>query len=402
MSQRQPFDLESLYASGTPGPRRSLMGRPARYEFAIAYADPDSLPLQGLARGLEEALQQEGRDLALYPPSLGHAGTRELLTEKLHADRGIRADPDTIMLTSGSMQAINLVLELLVDPGDYIFTEEFTYLGTLRSMRRYRARVVGVPCDAQGMLPDALEQAVKQARAAGGRPKLVYTIPTFNNPLGTEMPLERRRALVEIAHRHGLAIMEDDCYVDLRFSGENIPAVRSLEGSEELTFYVGSFSKIVAPGVRLGWLVAPAGAIPRLQALKLDAGTNALASMAVTYYLRREMREHIDLLRRVLRERRDAMLSAVGEHMGPAVAVSRPRGGMYLWLRFPPGVDLNAPLQRALEAGVSYLPGDLFSPEGRGANCMRLCFGYNRPEEIREGIALLAEVLAGEGALPPE
>jgi 2-aminoadipate transaminase len=392
------FRYEGLFSQRTPAPVRRTPAR-ARYDFAVAYPDPDLLPLDDLARATAQALREEGRSLALYPPPLGHEGLRTLIVEKVAEERGIRTDPDHVLLTSGSMQGINLVFEALLDPGDIVLTEDFFYLGTLRSLRRFGARVIGIPCDEEGMRVEALEETLRLLQRFGLRPKLIYTIPTFQNPQGTVLPLERRRRLVEVAHAYGVPVLEDDCYVDLSIEGEVPPAIASLDGAGGAVVYVSSFSKIVAPGVRLGWVVAPTEVMERLTTIKIDAGTNHLAAMVVYHYLREHRKPHVADLIEGLRRKRDAMLAALGEAFGPRARWSRPRGGMYIWLRLPEGADAAALQEKALHAGVSYYNGTLFSPEGKGRNCLRLCFAYPTVSDIHEGVRVLARFFEKEGAL---
>lgn len=392
------FRYEGLFSQRTPQPVRRAPSH-ARYDFAVAYPDPDLLPLDDLARAMAQALKEEGRSLALYPPPLGHEGLRDLIVQKLTEERGIRTDREHVLLTSGSMQGINLICEALLDPGDIVLTEDFFYLGTLRSLRRFGARVIGIPCDQHGMRMDALEETLATLKRFGMRPKFLYTIPTFQNPQGTELPLERRRRLVELAHAYGFPILEDDCYVDLRMEGEPTPAIASLDGAGEAVLYVSSFSKIVAPGVRLGWVVAPTEVMERLLTIKLDAGTNHLAAMAVHRYLQEHRKTHVAELNDGLRRKRDAMLSALGESFGPRAQWSHPPGGMYIWLRLPEGADTAAVQEKALQAGVSYYNGSLFSPEGKGKNCLRLCYAYPKVWEIQEGVHLLARFFEKEGLI---
>jgi len=249
------------------------------------------------------------------------------------------------------------------------------------------------------MLPDALEGSIRAALGEGKKPKMVYTIPTFQNPIGFTMSVERRKAILRLSEEYNVPILEDDCYVDLRYDGGPIPSIRSLDDSGRV-MYVGSFSKVVAPGVRLGYVTAPPEVMDRVRALKSGGGVNQLAALAVHRYAVSRLRDHVDDIRVVLRVKRDAMLAALGESFGPSAAWSHPDGGLYLWLQMPENADLAGACDAAIKADVGYVPGPAFSPDGvSGRNCARLCFGYNTPQEIREGIARLAEVLADLGVL---
>jgi 2-aminoadipate transaminase len=395
----ETFSYKNLFASRIPTqPRRPSIH--SRYDFAVAYPDPDSLPLEGLWQALREAIRRDGRDLALYPPLQGDERLRGLIARKLAKERGMRVAKEQIALANGSMQAITHLIEVFVDPGDTLVTEQFFYLGTLRSMRRFGANVVGVPTDEEGLIPEELEKTLRRLTREGKRPKFIYTIPSYQNPLGSVLPLERRRRLLEVAGEYGVPIVEDDCYVDLRFEGEMPPAIHSLDETGQV-IYLGSFSKIVAPGVRLGWLVAPEEVMGRFLAVKLDGGPNQLAALAVEEYLRKEMESHIQEINAILRVKRDAMLSALGENFPPSCRWSRPKGGLYIWLELPEGADAARMQEAALKEGVAYYPGNLFSPQNEGRNCLRLCFGYLSPGEIQEGIRILARVFEREGAFSP-
>ena len=287
----------------------------------------------------------------------------------------------------------------MVDPGDVVLTEHFVYSGTLNTLNRFHADVRGVLCDVEGMLPDVLESTIEKAIADGKRPKLIYTIPSFQNPQGWTMSLERREALVRLSHRYGVPILEDDCYVDLQYGGEPVTSIHSLDDSGHV-MYVGSFSKIIAPGMRMGYLTAPPEVLDRVRAIKSGGGVNQFTALAVHRYAITRLKEHIEDIIAIQRVKRDAMLAALGKNFGSAATWSQPDGGLYVWLQMPEDADLVAAHQPALEADVGYHPGPKFAPDGvSGKNYARLCFGYNRPEEIHEGIARLAEVFAQQGML---
>ena len=397
------FDYTGLIAKGVAhlgGWRPS--GAPVRapdYDFAIAHLDPDSIPLEGLQEALGKALRDYGgKELAFYPHAQGFPALRELIAEKLYTRQGMRVDPDQIVLTSGSGQVIGLFTQLLTDPGDTLLTEEFTYSGTLNIMRRFGANIVGVGLDEEGMRPDALDETIVRLRGEGRNPKFVYTIPTFQNPTGSDMGPQRRQDILAVAQKHGVPLFEDDCYVDLRFEGAGSPAIHSYDDTG-MVLYSGSFSKILAPGVRLGWLVAPPDLVPRINALHYGLPTAQLAAMATLYYMRDHMDEHIAELADIFKSKRDTMLGAVGESMGSAVVASRPAGGLFLWLRMQEGVNTVELLEKARERGVVYGTGQQFSASGEANNYLRLAFGHHTHQEIRDGIALLGRAFDDAGAL---
>jgi 2-aminoadipate transaminase len=293
-----------------------------------------------------------------------------------------------------------MIIETLVDPGDILFTEDFVYGGTLNQMRRFRADIRGVTTDDQGMLPDALEAAIKQAHSEGKRPKFIYTVPTFQNPQGWTMSLERRQAMVALSQQYDVPILEDDCYVDLRFEGRDVPSLYNLDGTGRV-MYVASFSKIIAPGLRLGYMTAPQVILERAIGAKSGGSVNTLAAFAVHRYSVGHLSSHIEVINDIQREKRDAMLGALADHFGNGATWSRPQGGIFIWLKLPEGQDAAAIRNKVLEtADVGYGAGPGFAPDGvSGKNCMRLCFGYNTPDEIREGIARLADAFEREGVL---
>jgi 2-aminoadipate transaminase len=394
------FSYADLFAKTAPeAGRPRTAARRGKYDFAVAYPDPASVPLDDLVESLRTALEAEGRNLAVYPHPQGYPPLREFVAEKLAKGRGIRVSPDDIILGDGSSQPIHMLVEALVDPGDIVLTEDFVYSGTLATLRRFGAEIRGVACDRDGMDPEALESAIQTAVAQGRRPKLIYTIPSFQNPQGWVMTLERREAMVALSQAHDVPILEDDCYVDLRFDGQPVTSIHSLDDTGRV-MYVGSFSKIIAPGMRLGYLTAPPEVLDRAVAVKSGGGVNQFAALAVHRYSTGNLDTHIDEINDVLRVKRDAMLAALGENFGSAATWSKPPGGLYIWLRMSESADLVAARETALDADVGYQSGPPFAPDGvSGKNYARLCFGYNTPEEIREGIARLAQVFEREGFL---
>ena len=388
------FNYEGLFAERAPITTRGA-NRHARYDFAVAYPDPDTLPLEGLVDALGVALEREGRDLAYYPVAAGYPPLRELVAEKLRRDRQMEVTADDIVLTSGSGEAINMLIQAMTDPGDVLLTEEYVYLGTMRQMRLWSANVVGVKCDDDGIIPEALDETIRAQQAAGRKVKFLYTIPTFQNPLGWTATLERRQRMLEVCQSHGVPILEDDCYVDLRFEGEDVTSISSMDDSGQV-LYVGSMSKIIAPGVRMGYLVAPEVVRERALSFK-SGGVNQFAALAIEEYLRNHMYDHIDEENQALRAKRDAMLAALGEHFGNRATWSKPEGGLYLWLTMPEGTNLAAFQEQSFNEGVGYYNGTMFSPEGNGANMARLCFGHPTAQTVSDGIAELAAIFERNG-----
>ena len=397
MTTSSPFSYDGLYSQQSVPVVRGE-SRHAKYDFAVAYPDPDTLPLEGLADSLRVALEREGKDLAIYPVPAGLPSLREWVVEKLARDRDMKVTVDDVVLTSGSGEAISMLIAALTDPGDVLLTEEYVYLGTLRTMRRFGADVRSVKCDDEGIIPEELESILAAVAAEGKKVKFLYTIPSFQNPLGWTMSLDRRVKTLEITQKYGVPVLEDDCYVDLRFEGEDVTSMHSMDDTGRV-LYVGSFSKIVAPGVRLGYLVAPQEVIQRAMSFKGGGGVNQFAALAVQEYAKGNMDAHIDDQNQSLRVKRDAMLSSLGENFGDAAQWSKPEGGLYVWVEMPEDVDLAAMQETAFNEGVGYYNGTMFSPEGRGANCARLCFGHPTAETVAEGVAELARIFERHGLL---
>ena len=393
----QPFSYESLFAQNVPITARAP-NRKAKYDFAVAYPAPETMPLDGLVDAVREAMDREGRDLSYYPHPAGLPALREFVADKLGRDRNIKVTAADIVLTAGSGEAIGMMIQAMTDPGDVLLTEEFLYLGTLRQMRRYRADVVGVKCDDKGIVPDELAATIKRLQGQGKKVKFLYTIPTFQNPLGFTMTLERRQQVLEITREFGVPIFEDDCYVDLRFEGDDVTSFHSLDDTGSVV-YTGSFSKIVAPGMRMGYLAAPDEVMQRAMSFKSPSGVNEFAALTIEQYLKNDMYQHIDQQNESLRAKRDAMLASLGENFGDAATWTHPEGGLYIWLQMPEGVDLASLQEQSFNEGVGYYNGTLFSPEGRGANMARLCFGHPTAETVYEGIAELARIFTRHGVL---
>lgn len=364
----------------------------AKYDFAVAYPPPETIPLDGLLDGLKEGLLREGKDLAYYPDPLGALSIRELVTEKLKQDRDIDSTPDEIMITQGSSEAINLVIQSLTDPGDTVITEEFVYVGTLRQLRRAKADVVGSKLDENGLIPEELEILVKKLIKEGKRIKYIYTIPEFQNPTGSTLLLERRIKILKIAEKYNIPLLEDDCYVDLRFEGDTQPSFKSLD-TIGLVTHVASFSKLLAPGLRMGYVLADNSLLKRMISFKASQSSH-FVSLAIEGFLIKNMDQHKSNVSEILRKKCNAMIGALGENLGGIGAKwSQPGGGCYVWLTMPEEINLMKLQDVFFEKGVGFIPGPSFSPEGLGHNCARLCFAYESPENNREGINLFGEIL---------
>jgi 2-aminoadipate transaminase len=341
-----------------------------------------------------------------YGPTEGYRPLRELIAR--HSARsGLEISPDNILITSGSQQALDLLGKVFINPGDHILVEAPTYLGALQAWNAYGAEYQVVPMDEDGMNTDELEAALR----AG--PKFIYVLPNFQNPTGVTLALERRKRLVALADQYGVPIVEDDPYGQLRYEGEHLPGVVVLDGKDrdhgEFVYrgnviYLSTFSKILAPGLRLAWVVAPPEVIRKLVQAKQGADLHtATFNQMVAYEVARGgfLDRHIELIRRVYRERRDVMLAALEEHFPSGVRWTHPQGGLFLWATLPEGMDSAPVLAAAVAQQVAFVPGTSFYPTGGGANTMRLNFSNATPEKIREGIARLGRVLHEQLAATP-
>jgi 2-aminoadipate transaminase len=394
------FSFDGLFAKNAPVAKEAPVVKRGKYDFAVAYPDPASLPLDGLLDGLKEAMAEEGGDLSLYAHQSGYSPLREFVAQKLARDSDIHVSADDIILGDGSGQPIHMICESLLDVGDVVLTEDFVYSGTLGQLRRFYADIRGVACDEDGMLPDSLEFEIKKAIGEGKKPKFIYTIPTFQNPQGWTATQARREAMLSLSHQYGVPILEDDCYVDLRYEGKSEPSIYSLDDTGSV-MYTGSFSKIIAPGMRIGYMTAPKAVMDIARAVKSGGSVNQFASWAVHRYATGNLDEHIIEINNIQRGKRDAMVAALGENFGSAAEWTEPKGGLFVWLKMQEEADLQIIRDKVLEtADVGYQSGPLFAPDGvSGKNYARLCFGYNTPADIHEGIARLADAFAKEGVL---
>jgi len=315
-------------------------------------------------------------------------------------DAACGASPDDVVVTVGGQQALDLVARLFLDPGDVVLAEGPTYVGALSVFQAAQAQVVHVPMDADGLIPEALEEAIADVARSGRRAKFLYTIPNFQNPAGVTMTDERRERVLDICERAGLLVIEDDPYGQLSYDGEAPAPLRARRRSG--VFYVSTFSKTFAPGFRVGWILAPHAVRDKL-VIASEAQVlcpSAFAQAAVSTYLAKmPWREQLKTYREIYRERRDAMLDALEDLMPPGTTWTRPGGGLFVWATLPEGLDSKAMMPRAIAARVAYVPGTGFFADGNGAGHMRLNFSFPPPDRIREGVRRLASVMEQEIAM---
>ncbi|MEJ2377124.1 MAG: PLP-dependent aminotransferase family protein [Pseudolabrys sp.] len=396
------FDFTPLLLAGLPPPATRWAGSP-RYNFTGGNNDPDEVPVEYLTAAAQAVLRREGRDLSHYGLRSGPQGyrpLREFLSAKLKRDAAIACSADDILLVSGSLQALDLVNGALLERGDTVIVERDNYQGTLTRLQRLGVQAVGIPLDRGGMRMDALAAALKDLKARGVKPKFIYTIPTVQNPTGTILDAGRRATLLKFADEYGVPVLEDDCYSDLIWSGERPPALYATSKIENV-IHIGSFSKSIAPALRVGFVVAPWSILSRILPLKTDAGSGALEQMVLGEYCATHFTAHVPALRVALKKKLDTLTEALNEQFGTAAEFDGPQGGIFLWVKLPDNVDTLKLGQAALKEGVAINPGPEWSTDaGHAKSRMRLCFASPSHDDIRAGIARLAEVCRREFGVP--
>jgi 2-aminoadipate transaminase len=396
------LDYTPLLRQGLPPAAPRFAGFP-KYNFIGGHNDPHEIPAEALAEAAAAVLKREGSKLAMY--NLAHGpqgfeGLRDFVVRKV-AGRGITCTRNDVLITSGSGQGIELVNQALVGPGDTVIFEEFSYGGALTRVKKSGATVIGAPLDADGIKIEALARILDDLKAKGTRPKYIYTIPTIQNPTGSVMPLARRQALLELSRRHGVPIFEDECYTDLNFGGPHPSAIYGLD--PEPVIHIGSFSKSLAPALRVGYVVAPWPILSRLIALKSDGGTGAIEQMVIAEYFGRHFDAHVEKLSGVLKKKLEVMVEAVEKEFGTAVECWVPKGGIFLWLKLPDAVDVAKLVKPAADAGIVFNPGPEWACEGAASkSSMRLCFALPSHDEIRAGVAALARVCFEQTGIPAQ
>ena len=378
-----------------------LTQRPEVISFAGGLPAPEVFPVERFEDACHRVLEAKGGMALQYSASEGYTPLREYLAQRM-ARYGIIAGVDNVLITSGSQQALDLIGKLLINPGDRILVEAPTYLGALQAFNVYGAEYVSVPIDHDGLRTDQLDEALRSG------PKFMYILPNFQNPGGVTLCEPRRHELVLLADKYGIPIIEDDPYGQLRYEGEHLPPLLVLDrenlrrddGKLGNVLYLSTFSKTLAPGIRLGWIVAPPDVISKLVQLKQGADLHSSTfDQMVAYEVVHEgfLDEHVKKIRAVYRERRDVMLAALSEYFPPEVTWTHPEGGLFLWVALPEGMDMQHLFQAALRENVAFVPGDCFYPGGNeGSRHMRLNFSHSNPQQIREGIRRLGLAVARE------
>ena len=372
--------------------------QPDVISFAGGMPAPDVFPIEKFKEACDVVLTEMGDNALQYGTTEGYQPLRELIAKNA-TKYGIQISADNVLITSGSQQALDLLGRIFINRGDRVLVESPTYLGALQAWNAYGVKYVTIPFDQDGMRTDLLESRLRMGI------KFIYVLPNFQNPTGVTLSRERRKQLIEVADAYGVPIIEDDPYGQLRFEGEHLPPVVVLDDemrAKEVPIYSGNviytstFSKILAPGLRLAWVVAPCEVIKKLVQAKQGAD---LHTSTFNQYLAYEvantqwMKSHIKIIRSTYKERRDTMLTALEKYMPEGVQWTHPKGGLFLWVTLPEGMDANTIFKSAVESKVAFVPGESFHPLGGGENTMRLNFSNSKPEMIDEGIKRLAKVI---------
>jgi 2-aminoadipate transaminase len=401
MPQTQ-FDFASLLRPGLPPAAVKYTGF-APYNFIGGHNDAATTPVEGLIEAATTVLRREGATLATYGLNsgpLGYIGLRQFLAKKLKKQAGIVCTTDEILITSGSNQALDLINQVLVAPGDTIVMEQASYGGAISRFTRHGAKLVGVPLDGEGLRPDALVAALEDMKAKGIKPKYIYTIPTVQNPTGAIMSPERRAKILEVATNYGVPIVEDECYSDLLWNPQRPTAMKAMSTTGNVIF-VGSFSKSIAPALRVGYVVADWSILSRMLGCKADAGSGALEQMVLAEFCEKHFDAHVAKLNVALKKKADTLVDALKEQFGTAAEFEVPKGGIFLWLKLPDHVDTLRLNQAALKAGIAFNPGPEWSIDKEwGKSRLRICFANPSEETLRKGVAALAQVCHTEMGVP--
>jgi len=397
------FDYASVLKDNLPAPAKARWQGFPEYNFIGGHNDGDSVPVAALQAAAAKVIAREGKTLATYGLQSGPQGYQPLRTfvaETLQKHCDMKCSSDDVLITGGSLQALDLVNAALVSPGDTVIVEEASYGGAISRLRRLGAKVQKVALDDGGIVMADLAQVLSNLKADGVRAKYIYTIPTVQNPTGTIMSTERRLEMLAIAKEYGVPIFEDDCYADLVMTGPRPPAIYALD-EEGLVVYCGSFSKSLAPALRVGYLVAEWPLLSQMISLKTDAGTGALEQMVLAEFAPSHFADHISELTTILTEKRDAIVDALKAEFGTTAEFRVPDGGIFIWVDLPKEIDTSKLASAAFKEGLAINPGAEWSVDGDwGRNKFRLCFGHPSIDTIRSGVAKLAEICHREFGLP--
>ena len=374
-----------------PPPSRPVQS--ALYEFGGGYPDPATYPYDGLVDATARMMKEEGAQALNYGEAQGYRGLRDIVCEKYAMFERLEVTPENLIVSNGSGHALSLAFSAFVDVGDVIISEAPTFSGTLNTIRRHGPEVIDAPVDAEGMVTSVVRERLAELKQQGRRCKLIYTIVNFQNPSGPTLTLKRREELIALAEEYDTLILEDDAYGEIRFEGEPLPSLYALDPNGRV-IRAGTVSKILGAGFRLGWLCAPKAMVPVFQGFLYGGGVNPFASRVATYYLRDHMAEHVAVLVKAYRAKRDAMLKGLWEVLGATdVEISRPEGGFFIWIKLPSATDPKRLAAIAARERLQYTPGPSFFANGGGERFIRLAYSYESPERCYEGSRLIGQAI---------
>ncbi|MDP2806880.1 MAG: PLP-dependent aminotransferase family protein [bacterium] len=394
-------DLSAFYSKNALNMKRSeirellkFTRQPGIISFAGGLPAPDTFPVQEIEEIACRILRENGAMALQYGTTEGELPLREELAKWMSQEKpGIK--PENIFITSGSQQGLDIVAKVFLDPGDTVIVELPSYVGGLQAFTAYRAKMVGVPQDDEGMRMDKLEKILAKMAQKNKKPKFIYVVPDFQNPSGITMTLERRKKLLELAYQYEIPIVEDSPYRDLRFTGEPVPPIYSLDAQNQV-IVLGTFSKIFCPGLRLAWITAPAEWMDRMIVAKqsMDLCSPSFNQMITAEYMKQGLLQpQIERIKIVYGQKRQVMLKALKKHMPKGVKWTKPEGGLFLWLKLPKNMSANELFPKAIEEKVAYVVGTAFHCDGKGQNAMRMNFSYPTEAQIEEGILRLANMI---------
>lgn len=395
------YDFANIARADLPQPDQPWSGFP-RFNFVGGHNDPESIPIQQLQEASQEVIATFGRDLASYgleSGPQGFIGLREYLVTKLKTYGDIVCEADDLLLTSGSLQAMDLINTTLLQAGDTVIVEESNYGGALSRLNALGVDMVAIPVDEDGMQTTILEQELKRLATAGIKPKYIYSIPTVHNPTGTILSLPRRKHLLELAGQYDVAVYEDECYADLIWDGKRPPSLYALD-NEGRVVHIGSFSKTIAPALRVGYVLANWSLLGRLLAIKNDAGSGALEQMILAQFCAKHFDTHLSSLKLRLQKKLDILTAAIDREFGTSASYAYPPGGIFLWLKLPVEVETKKLAMLAETSGIAVNPGPEWSLQEDSSRHIRLCFAKPAAEEIEAGVSALATVCHKEFGLP--
>ena len=364
------------------------------YDFAIGQTNPETFPVDAFKRAAVRAIEAEHEHFNRYPGAKGHEGLRKVMAQRESEREGVPVDPDQVAIMNGSMQAVTLVGQALMQGrNDIVITEEFTYPGTISAYKGIGLEMVGIAMDDHGMRMDALSDKLKELSDGNRLPRFIYTLTTYQNPTGSCMPKARKQELIGLAAEYELPLVEDNCYGDVHFEGEKVSSMFAMDDSPN-QIYIGSLSKILAPGVRLGYLIAKEPMYTRIVSKRFDAGSNYFAAAVVAEFYKGGIWDHCEVANPVMKRKRDLVDEGLREYLSDVCVWSLPVGGMFMWVRLPDDIDMQKLVANANAKGVYFAPGFAFHVNAENKPYIRLAFGHVPDDTIREGIPILARAVS--------